>query len=106
MDANVLGWIKDVTIVAAIPAAGWWLKNLLDKRDKLQKDNEDLREKSAASRVDELKALITGYCAENKRAHDDIWDRVNGHHHEVECNSEDCGKVRTGNVIIDTPARR
>lgn len=50
--------------------------------------------------VSSINDKIKTICAENKEDHKDIWSRVYGHYHEIECESAECGKVHTGNVII------
>ena len=30
----------------------------------------------------------------------DLWKRVYGHYHEIECKNQDCTPIRTGNVIV------
>ena len=30
----------------------------------------------------------------------DIWKRVYGHYHEIQCNNDACHNLKTGNVIV------
>lgn len=50
--------------------------------------------------VSSINNKIETVCEDNKSDHGDMWKRIYGHYHEVECDNSDCGKVRTGNVII------
>jgi hypothetical protein len=43
---------------------------------------------------------IKSVCQDNKEAHQDMWKRIYGHYHEVDCKNDECGRVKTGNVIV------
>lgn len=50
-----------------------------------------------------LQAIIIFVLMSIKKDIADIWSRIYDHYHEVECDSENCKTLKTGNVII--PAR-
>jgi 16S rRNA C1402 (ribose-2'-O) methylase RsmI len=43
---------------------------------------------------------VDAICAENTKAHEDMWKRIYGHHHEVTCDSPACQKAKASDVII------
>lgn len=103
--------VVDVAIVVLVPAVGFWIKSVLSKRDRLQSDKDVLNERLRLNSFNELKNTITTqttelsrrlieYCEKNTSQHREIWGRVNSHRHVVECDSKECGKVKTGEVII------
>ena len=34
------------------------------------------------------------------KAQDDIWNRLYGHYHEIDCGNKECQKLHTGNVVV------
>lgn len=47
-----------------------------------------------------LLGKIETICEDNTKAHQDMWKRIYGHQHEVECENSDCGKVKATDIVI------
>lgn len=43
---------------------------------------------------------IETLCVDNTAAHQDLWRRIYGHQHEIECESSECGKAKATDIII------
>ena len=53
-----------------------------------------------------MQAIIIFILAGIKKEVADIWHRMNSHYHEVECNNDECKRLKTGNVVIPSESDR
>jgi hypothetical protein len=47
-----------------------------------------------------LLSKIDTICEDNSKAHNDMWKRIYGHQHEIDCQSAECGKAKATDIII------
>jgi len=47
-----------------------------------------------------LQALMIFILAGIRNDNKELWKRIYGHYHEIQCSNDECRTVKTGNVIV------
>ena len=94
------GFIHVAITLVAIPASGFVFKYFVEKADENKKEAEMEWRSFVKGRFDELTKKITSVCESKTKEHDEMWERIYHHQHDVECSNSDCGRAKATSVGV------